>query len=309
MKTTNFLRTGLLMTAAMVLALTGCKKTDDNKPADDSSPVQQTVMDENRVSDYSDEALTDANIILSGGNLKSTEFLPCNVTVDSANVANDTIVYYVTYDGLNCAETIIRTGKMEIRKRVGTHWYMPGATVSVKYINLHKTRVSNGKSITLNGNLIFENVTGGLLPMLGNGMDAIVHKHWGALVATFDDNTSRTWNIARQQTFTGTMNNLEMAVTGFGTSGEYTSLVTWGINRGGQEFFVSVSEPIVHRQVCTFLPCTGVKVITIPSKNMGATITFGYDENNQPVTNGDCPVKYKLDWYKNGNNGTIYLYL
>lgn len=309
MKIANFLRFGLLMTAALVLALTGCKKTDDNNQANDSSPVQQTAMDENRVSDFSDEAINDANLILSGSGMKSMDFLPCNVTVDSANVINDTITYYVTYDGLNCSETILRTGNMEIRKQVGTHWYMPGATVSVKYINLHKTRVSTGKSITLNGNITYQNVTGGILPMLGTSMDAIIHKHWGTLIATFDDNTTRTWNISRQQTFTGTLTNLEMAVSGFGTSGEYVNLVTWGINRGGQEFFVSVSEPIVHRQVCSFLPCTGIKVITIPSMNMGATITFGYDANNQPVTNGDCPVKYKLDWYKNENSGTLFLYL
>jgi hypothetical protein len=309
MKNLNFLRTGLLMTAAMVLGLTGCKKTDDNNQANDSSPVQQTAMDENRVSDFSDEALNDANIILSAGNLKSTQILPCNVILDSANVAYDTIVYYVTYNGLNCAGTIMRTGNMEIRKQVGTHWYMPGATVSVKYINLHKTRISNGNSITLNGNIMFENVKGGLIPMLGNGIDSITYHHTGTLAATFDDNTIRTWNIARRQILTGTPDNLVVSVTGFGTYGAYTELVTWGINRGGQEFFISVLETVVHRQVCSFLPSTGVKNIAIPSKEVGAIITFGYDENNQPVTNGDCPVKFKLEWSKNGNSGTLYLYL
>jgi hypothetical protein len=309
MRVTNFLRTGLLMTAAMVLALTSCKKNDDNNQANDSSPVQQTAMDENRVSDFSDEALNDANLILSVSNLKSTQVLPCNVIVDSADVANDTVVYYVTYNGLNCAGTIMRTGNMEIRKHVGTHWYMPGATVSVKYINLHKTRVSNGNSITLNGNIMFENVKGGLIPMLGNSIDSITYHHTGTLVATFDDNTTGTWNIARRQILTGTPDNLVVSVTGFGNSGAYTELVTWGINRGGQEFFISVVETIVHRQVCSFLPSLGVKYVSIPSKEVGAVITFGYDENNQPVTNGDCPVKFKLEWSRNGNSGTIYLYL
>jgi hypothetical protein len=47
----------------------------------------------------------------------------------------------------------------------------------------------------------------------------------------------------------------------------------------------------------------------IPSDDKQATITFGYDNNNQLILNGDCPTKYRVDWQKGSNSGTVYLFL
>jgi hypothetical protein len=52
-----------------------------------------------------------------------------------------------------------------------------------------------------------------------------------------------------------------------------------------------------------------VKKMMIPSDDKGATITFGYNNNDEPVTGNDCPTKYKVDWYKGNRSGTIYLFL
>ena len=309
MKTMKILKLVFFLIAITALTLTGCKKDKQNDLTGDSSSLQQLSKDENTIQNASDEALNDVNALLSNGNLKSTDFWPCHATIDSTSVVNDTITFYITYNGLSCNEKWMRTGQVEVRKQVGTHWHDAGASVIVKCINFTMTKVSTGKSITLNGTKTFQNVTGGFLWQLGNGYTSVVHKIFGTVQATFDDNTTRTWNIARQRTFTGTPGQLIMTVDGFGTEGAYENLVAWGTNRQGETFYSQITQSVVHREVCFWDPCTGSTVHQIPADNKKATITFGYDDNNQYIVNGDCPTKFKLDWEKGGNSGTVYLFL
>lgn len=299
----------ILFAAITAFTFTGCKKDKTENPADASS-LTQLSKDEEAVEVASDESMTDVNGILSQGSLKSTEMLPCNATIDSTAVANDTITIYITYNGLNCNGTRYRTGKVEIRKQVGQHWYEQGATVIVKHINFTITKVSNQKTITLNGVKVYKNVSGGVIWQLGNQFSAIVHRVRGHVNVTFEDGTTKTWNVARQKTFTGTApNNLILTTDGFGMVGEYYNLVVWGVNRQGENFYTQILQPVVHRQVCNWDPVSGIKNHAIPDDNKSATLTFGFDSNNQPVTGEDCPTKYKVDWQKNNQSGTVYLWL
>ena len=124
---------------------------------------------------------------------------------------------------------------------------------------------------------------------------------------TFDDNTTRTWNVARQRTFTGTIGQLNMTVDGFGADGSYNNLVVWGINRNGENFYTQITQSIVFRETCNWDPCSGVKIHQIPSDSKKATITFGYNDLNEPVVGDECPTKYRLDWEKGTHSGTVYL--
>jgi hypothetical protein len=309
MKAKQFLKIGLILITAAGLSLTGCQKEKQKDNSPDSSSLQQLSQDDNNVENASEEAMNDVNTLLSGGNLKSTSFWPCHATIDSTAVLNDTITFYITYDGLSCNGKFLRTGKIEIKKKVGTKWHDEGATVIVTYIDFHITRESNGKSITINGTKTFQNVTGGLIWQLGNQYTSIVYKTWGFMNVTFDDNTTRTWNVARQRTFTGTMGQLIRTVDGFGTEGSYNKLVVWGTNRNGENFYTQITQPIVFRETCSWNPCSGIKIHQIPSDNKKATITFGYNSNNEPVVGDECPTKYRLDWEKGTHSGTVYLWL
>ena len=253
MKTRNLIRFAALLIAVAGLAFTGCKKDKNTSNADPSS-LQQLASDENQVQNASDEAMNDVNGLMSGGALKSTESVPCNATVDSTSVVNDTITYHITYNGLNCSGTRFRTGQVEIKKQVGTHWYQAGATIIVKHINFTITKVSNGKTITLNGTKTHQNVSGGLLWQLGNAnVTSVVYKTWGLETVTFSDNTTRTWNIARMKTFTGTPTQLILTLDGFGSEGSYSNLVVWGTNRR-----VKISIPrLTNRSFCASL-ATGI---------------------------------------------------
>ncbi len=308
MKTRNLIRLTALLIAVVALSVTGCKKDKSTSSVDPAS-MQQLANDENQVQNASDEAMNDVNNILSGGNLKSTESLPCNATIDSTSVVNDTITIHITYHGLNCSGTRYRTGQVEIKKKFGSHWYQAGATVIVKHINFTITKVASQKTITLNGIKTHENVSGGVIPQLGNGITSIVQKTWGNETVTFSDNTTRVWNIARQKTFTGTPGQLVMTLDGFGTEDNYSNLVVWGTNRQNENFYTQITQSVVMRQACDWDPCSGIKIHQIPSDSKSATLTFGFDSNNQPVTGTNCPTKYKLDWQKNNHSGTAFLWL
>ena len=309
MKTKSIFRFMALLLVVTGLSLSGCKKDKNSNSNVDPTSMQQLANDENQVQSASDESINDVNAFLSGGSLKSTESVPCNATVDSTAVVNDTITYYITYNGKNCSGTRTRTGQVEIKKKVGTHWFQAGATVIVKHINFTITKLSNGKSITLNGVKTHENVTGGLLFQLGTGVTSIIHKTWGHETVTFSDNTTKSWNIARQRTFTGTPSDVVITLDGFGTEDNYSNLVVWGTNRQGENFYTQITQSVVLRQACGWDPCAGIKIHQIPADSKSATLTFGFDSNNQPITGTDCPTKYKLDWQKNNHSGTVYLAL
>lgn len=310
MKPANIFKFFMTLFIFAGLILTGCQKDDETPATNDSSSLQQLSQDDNYVETVGDEAINDVNRMLSGGGtFKSTEFWPCNATIDSTAVVNDTITFYITYDGPSCNGKVVRTGQVEVKKKVGTHWHDAGATVIVTFIDLHITRVSNNKSITLNGTKTHQNVTGGVIWQLGTQISTLVHKTWGSLVITFDDNTTRTWNVARQRTYTGSVGQLVMTVDGFGASGNYTSLVAWGTNRNNEAFYTQITESVVFKETCSWLPCSGVKIHQIPSAEKKATITFGFNSNNEPVQGEECPTKYRLDWEKGSQSGTVYLWL
>jgi len=307
MKTTNLIRFCTMLIAVIAIGFSSCKKDKDP----DTESLQQMAADENKMAASDDDVMNDVNSVISGGGAKSLNSLPCNVSVDSATVIGDTMIYNITFNGLNCAGTRLRIGQAEVKKNIYTSWVNAGASVLVKFINLQITRVSDNKSLTLNGTRVFTNVSGGLIMNLGSGATSIVHRVSGTLVATFDDNTTPTWNVARQRTFTGTPGNLWCTVDGFGSADGYDYLVVWGTNRNGEQFYTQITQSVIHKQSCNWNPCAGVKVHQIPSDNKKATFTGGYDDNDQPVdVNGSvCPTKYRIDWEINGNSGTLYRFL
>ncbi|MFA5972811.1 MAG: hypothetical protein WC780_10710 [Lentimicrobiaceae bacterium] len=311
MKTKNFFRLAVIMVSVIALTFTSCKKDDLNQGTTDPAALEQLAVDENDVEGIMNDAETDITSTLAGNSsgFKSTEGLPCNATIDSLANANDTITIYITYNGLTCNHRLNKTGKIEIKKRVGSIWSQAGTTVIFKYIDFTVTRVASGKSVTLNGTKTFVNVNGGCRWMVGTLITSYVERISGSIQASFDNSTSRTWNVARQVTFTGTPGQYNLSIDGFGVAGDYQNLVVWGSNRLGNEFYTQITQPVVCRQTCDWDPVSGTKVHQVPSENRSATITFGYDSDNQPIVGDDCPTRFRVDWQYNTNSGTSYLSL
>lgn len=306
MKTLKLSKLVVLLFALTALIFASCEREINTEVADTKS-LQTLSADENEIQNVNEEASNDVDAVLGGGAGLKNGGMPCNVTVDTAQIIGDTLYVYLTYNGENCNGTRIREGQIVVKKKVGTYWGMEGAQVVVDFINFKVTRVANGKSVTLNGTKIFTNVTGGGLRLLGHLYTSIVHRETGFLEATINDSVTRTWNMALQKTYTGAMGTLEVTLAGTGSANGYDNLAWWGINRAGEQFYTSILEPIVHRQTCGFDPVSGKKFHNIPSENKSATFTAGYDANGNLVPDGDCPTHYRLDWVKGINSGTLYL--
>jgi hypothetical protein len=296
------------MIAAMTLSFAGCKKdTTTTKGLANTESIQQLSKDENNVENASDQALNDAEYVMGTSNLKSTESGLCNTTITTGPVINDTITIDIFYHGKDCNNTHFRTGHVIIKKRHLETWGTPGATVIVRLDNFSITKIASGKSLTLNGTKHFQNVNGHYIFELGtDSVTSIVHRVWGTVTATFE-NGNKIWNLARQRTFTGSLTALVMTTDGFGSADGYTNLATWGTNRNGELFYSRITQSVVHKQVCNWDPCSGVMIHEIPAASKSATITFGFDSNNNPITNGDCPTRYKVDWVVGNNSGTFFL--
>jgi len=311
MKTTKIFRISLLLVAILIAGLTACRKDKTTTISDPGvNSVQNLAADENQVNSASDEAINDVNVVLGlKGGMTPAFGLPCHAIIDSTAIANDSITYYVTYHGTNCRGNLSRTGQVEIKKHIRTHWYEAGASVIYKYINFHVTHIASQKSITLNGKKTYTNVSGGLIFMIPQYITSVIQKDEGYMNVTFDDGSTRSWQVARQLTFTRPDSDFVVTIDGYGSADNYNNLVIWGINRNSEQFYIQILQSVVQREACQYDPCSGQKKISIPDKNKGATLTFGYDSNDQPITGNDCPTKYKVDWYKGNNSGTMYLWL
>lgn len=309
MKTKKLQNLAIILVSAIALTFTSCAKEDLNQGPADPATLEQLSADENDVDNVMKDVESDVTSVMSNniGNFKSTAWLPCNAKVDSLAKVNDSITIYITYSGLTCDGKRNRTGKIEIRKKAGTHWEQAGATVIYKYINFTVTRVANGKSIKLNGTKTFVNLNGGHRWQVGTAITSYVETISGSMQASFDNGTSRTWNVARKITYTGKAGQYILSVDGFGSTGEYKNLVVWGTNRQGEEFFTQITKTVVSKQTCGWDPVSGMKIHQIPSDTKSATITFGYNDKNEPITDGDCPTRYRVDWQRNNKSGTNYL--
>lgn len=317
MKTNNLIRLSAILIILLGLIFTGCtKKPATQQTPGDSASLQQLSGDETNVENNSDEAMNDANAVLSPQVLlKSSKGLPCNASIDSFPVHNDTITIHVTYHGLTCNYKKSITGTLEIIKAVNTKWTDKGAIVYVKFIDYKVTRMETQKSMTFNGTKTFVNVSGGLIWQLGDKIQTLVHKVTGSIQVTFDDNSTKIWNISKSRTFTqvitGTIPHLLLTIDGLGSVDGLDNLVMWGINRNNEKFYTQITQSVISKESCGWDPCCGIEVFQIPSAHKSATRTYGYDgSNNQLPCAGDvCPSAYKVDWTVSNSSGTFYLQL
>ncbi len=298
--------------AIIGLIITSCKKDEKDIIDDktfDSSSMQQLSKDEVAIESYSNEALDDANDVLTKGVSKSKSF-PCNATIDSVSLTNDTVkAYVITFNGLNCSGNKFKTGQLIIRKNILSHWSQSGTAVSLQFVNFKVAKATNlSQWIMLNGTKVWTNTSGGLIYNLGGSANSIVHTVIGSIEASFNDNTTRTWNISRRKTFTGTYpNDLILSIEGTGSSNGYDNLATWGLNRHSENFYTQINQAVVLKQSCDWKPVSGIKKHQIPSDSKSATITFGFDSSNLPITGNACPTRYKIDFVKGSYSGTLFL--
>ncbi len=307
------LKLSILAIVITGLMISGCKKdetdTIDPEQQNDTTLMTDLSYDEDLFVRASDDVLEDIGKFLTSEKDREVLDLPCGSTLDSTIYVNDTMYYYLSFNGLNCNQTLYRNGNAIVRTDMSAIWPQASATVHVELINFKVTRLATGRWIILDGFHDYTNVSGGRLIHLGNGLDSIEHHTDGAVNVTFMNNTTKNWQVARAKLFTGTYPELNLETWGYGTEGEYDDLVVWGENRQGNDFYTQITLPIERRSECQWKPSAGIKVHTLPAKSLILTLTFGFDGNNNPIDPGECAEKFKLEWQTPNSGGYIYLWL
>jgi hypothetical protein len=175
----------------------------------------------------------------------------------------------------------------------GMYWKNAGAFVTVTFQDLKVTRVHDKKNFTINGTHIITNESGGLLRNLST-LHTITHNISSSNMSiTFDDNTQRTWQVAKRREFTYD-NGIVSRITGNHAEGSSTDIAVWGSNRFGKPFTTIIIQPLVIRQDCNFRVTSG----TVKHEGWAtATITFGLNSDGIPTA---CPglnsYYYELIW-------------
>jgi len=326
MKAVFFGRMALVICLLSGICLYSCKK-DTSSNGNDTTQTDAATSgdDEQQVSDESDIITNDVNTALSGSEdfsgASTTTIGSGQTTVNStgasaelsinvhqlicdASVSYDTVgsdrVVTITYDGTNCWGNRKREGVITISMTLGQRWKDAGAIAVVTITNLKITRLRDGKVIVLNGSKNITNETGGLLKDLSS-LHTIIHSISGNLKIDFSNNTSRTWNVSKQRTFTYD-NGIVITTIGTHSDGTDSDIADWGTNRFGNSFTSRISAPIVIRQDCDFRLTGGQH--TVVTDNATAVITYGLDAGGEPTT---CPAGdyyFKLVW--TGKNGKTY---
>ena len=294
------------------LFFTSCKKDKaTSESTDDATELQVQSDDQARFSGETDAADDDANTALEtyggsyvGARPMSPYPLRCDAAVTVDTVSNPRTIT-ITYTG-TCLGNRTRTGSVVLSFAPGFRWATAGSYYSITFNDLKITRLSDNKSITINGSKTITNVSGGKLINLATRTEPIVHTVTSdGMTVTFDNGTQRSWKIARIRTFTYD-NGIVISVRGIAPALVGTGVAEWGINRFGHEFKNAILEPLVVKQSCDFRLVRGT--IQHTGFFVTTTTTFGLDAAGDPVTS--CPVGpfyLKIVW--TGVNGQSHTYI
>ena len=287
------MKTRIILLATVFFSLsvffTSCKKEKDSiSETDYTSETTVHSDDQSRFSSEIDAVANDADLALEvtsgfAGRLQTEDL---SVICD-ANIVIDTLsspkTITITYNGTNCLGTRTRTGVVLISMESGIRWKNAGAVLNVSFQNFKVTRLSDNKSITINGTQSYTNVSGGLLINLGT-LGTITHRITSSnMSVTFDDLSQRSWQVARQRVFSYD-NGVTITTTGTHTDGNITGITEWGTNRFGNTFTTAITEPLIVRQSCNFRLVSGKVQHTTPLYNVA--VTFGLNANGNATS---CP--------------------
>ena len=178
----NQSRIAIIVIALFSLVISCKKDNTNNNTNNNATTVQTQADDQTMVSNEADIMANDINAALSSqssinGNSATvvrSGMVVVNsvnsvthtqgtgqITIDSlicdASIVIDTTVnprtITINYDGTNCWGNRTRTGVVVVSIAQGVHWEDKGAIVNVAVQNLLITRMSDKKSITLNGTI------------------------------------------------------------------------------------------------------------------------------------------------------------
>jgi hypothetical protein len=312
----NLIYLALIFASILTLTLVGCKKKKAFKNEDgQASTDSRTAQGEN------DAAISDVNDVVSNqpllhgraADVQSTNGILgniCGLTVDTNGAYVGTV--QLNFDGTTCNNRT-RTGAIKLTildHAIGKRWKQAGCVMKVEYLSYKITRASDGKSVKLVGTQYITNLSGGTwFNLLFLGQPTLEHSVTGTnLLATFDDNSSATYNINRKFTYTKSGSFVITCVgEGIGSNNGLTSLENYGTTRNGDAFTSQVISPVVWNTTCgAWAPIQGEVDIKVDSKEFKLNCLFGVDASGNPVSVGanQCPYGAKIEWKRKNKTKT-----
>jgi hypothetical protein len=288
---------------AASLLIVSCNKNNDDDNKDYSTESTTHSDDQNRFASELDVAANDIVITLDNtagfsGRGENIQVI-CDATIAVDTMSNPRTIT-ITFNGTNCLGTRTRTGVIVVSMSQGVRWKDAGAQINVSFQNFKITRLADNKSITINGIQTYTNVSGGLLINLAS-LNTITHTITSNnMTVTFDNNTSRYWQVARQRVFTYNGGNVMITVTGTHAQGGITGIAEWGTNRFGHPFTTAITQPLIFKFDCSFR--LGAGKVTHNTAVFNASVTFGLDASGNPTgCPGANPYYMKIVWTGMGN--------
>jgi len=283
---------------AVLLTFTACQKESTPPSSNDETVAKTHSDDDSRFSSEMDAIASDANLMLESqsgfsGKGTSVQSLICDATI-AVDTASNPRTITITYNGTNCLGTRTRTGVVILSMPQNVRWKDAGAAITITCQNLKITRISDNKSITINGSQTFTNQSGGLLiqlPVLGT----ITHLvNSDGITVTFDNGAQRVWKVARKHDFTYN-NGVIINISGNHSENGVNNIAEWGTNRFGNPFVSTIVNPIVLKQDCLFRISEGK--VQHQTQNVTIAATFGLDANGNPTACPGVGLYYlKLEW-------------
>jgi hypothetical protein len=290
-----------LFSLALLLSFAACKKENHSAKEKDDPEIAVHADDEAFFSSETDAVFADANAVLDAGSAspRHQDNIICDASIAVDLLSNPQTIT-ISFNGEECLGSRTREGVIVLSAPMGTQWKNAGASFKVEYKNFKVTRKWDKKSITINGEQTFTNVSGGLLANL-SALESITHtvSSTGINVA-FNNGAKRSWQIAQKRVFTYS-NGVVASVSGTHTENDNSQIAVWGTNRFGTAFTSSITEPLVIRQDCSFRLTSGEIKHSVGTAT--ATATFGLDADGKPVSCPSGNYYYKLMWEgPNGNS-------
>lgn len=286
------------------LVFSSCSKKDDDNVTPTADQQQTVGSDDTRTQNESDATGSEAEAAIadnSSTQRTSAASVVQGATIDATNASSQKKLV-INYDGTTNVGGRKRSGKINVQLTSGTSWSDANSVITLTYVNYKATRVSDGKSITLNGSTTIKNTSGGSMSDMTLLDTRVRVVRSNGLSVTYDNGAQSMISIAKKRTIgypsIGVYTVTVVGDTIVGSHGDSNHhLAVWGTTRVGTQFYTTIADnnPIVWSTAsCTTAPASGMITITGIARQLD--ITYGVDANGDPVNSASCAYGIKLGW-------------
>jgi hypothetical protein len=190
-----------ILFAIAILLVSSCRK--DNSSSDESISAEDSGNVTSALNSSTDDAANAVGGLNSLSGKTDGALSICGYTIDSTQKPSGIIT--INFDGTPC-NNVSKTGSIVATLENytgGTRWKDAGAVLKLEFQNVKVTKISSGKSLTINGTHYITNTTGGVAWKVLQGLatSTVTHKHVADnFTITFDDGSQRVWSVRRSRT-------------------------------------------------------------------------------------------------------------